>query len=82
MTWKNSHGWGIEEQLEALKYNPLHPSLSGKMCSHSHKAPVCKACKGGLGAGFIIILSPLFTNEETKVTERRQLGACGWPGEV
>ena len=25
---KNSCGWGIEEQLEALRYNPLHPSLS------------------------------------------------------
>ena len=32
-----------------------------------------KACKGGLAAGFSVILFSLsLTNEETKVTERRQ----------
>ena len=42
-----------------------------------------KACKGGLAAGFSVILFSLsLTNEETKVTERRQRGASGWPAKV
>lgn len=67
ITWKNSHGWGIEEQLETLRDNTLHPSLSIKMC--------------GLRAGFtVIIFSLSFTNEEPKVTEERGSAehVAGW----
>lgn len=63
--------WKLSDTAVSIHHCPRRQQ---RMCSRLNKVLVCKACNGRLGAGFIIIIfSPSFANEKTKVTERRQL---------